>query len=75
MSASWEEALAAAEDDREHHQTQFVDKLVLQQPLDEPGAASDQDHTFHVALEPGHVLGEIAAQDRGVVPACGVQSR
>ena len=46
-----EEALAAAEQDREDHQPQLVDEVVLDQPLDQLGAAGDEDDAVDLALQ------------------------
>ena len=46
-----EEALAATENHREHHQTQLVHEIVLDERLHEPGAAGDEDDAVHVVLQ------------------------
>src|SRR6266581_3127640 len=48
-----EEALAAPEDDREHHQAQLVDEVVLDQRLHELGAAVDHDVPVLLLLQLG----------------------
>ena len=45
-----EQALAAAEDDGEDHQAQLVDEVALEQPLDQLGAAVDEDLPVHRCL-------------------------
>src|SRR3954451_12794267 len=45
-----EEPLAVAEDDREDHEPQFVDEVVLDECLNELDAAGHQDHPVHLLL-------------------------
>src|SRR5438046_8357580 len=53
-----EEALAAPEDDREHHEAQLVNEVVLDQRLHEPGTAVDDDVSVLFLLQLGDLLRE-----------------
>src|SRR6201747_2721340 len=68
LGALAEQALAAAEDDREDHQPQLVDQAVREQAPHQLGAAGDQDHAVDLALDLGDLLGEVAGEHRRVVP-------
>ena len=52
-----EQALPAAEDDREDHQPVLVHEVVLHQRLDELAAAVDQDVAAVGLLQLGHLAG------------------
>src|SRR2546423_445856 len=56
-----EEAFAAPEDDREHHEAQLVDEVVLDQRLHELCAAVDHDVPILLLFQLGDRLRDIAA--------------
>src|SRR5918992_2710490 len=58
------ERLSLAEDDREHHQPQLVDEVVLEQRLHELRAPVDDE----LAVELAHLFDDVALEDRRVRP-------
>src|SRR5947207_8143917 len=63
-----EQALAAAEHDREDHQPVLVDKAVLLQAVDQAAASRHQDVAAGLRLQPGDLGGDVAPDHLGVVP-------
>jgi hypothetical protein len=63
-----EEALAGPQDDRENHQAQLVDEVVLDQRLHELGAAVDHDVPTRLLSQLRDVLHHVAPEYRRVVP-------
>src|SRR5919197_381013 len=68
-----EKPLPAAEDHRVDHQAVFVYELMPSQGLNQLGAAGNQNVAAGLLLELGHLVDNVAAQDRGVVPVCFLQ--
>ncbi len=63
-----EEAFAGAEDDREDHQAQLVDEVVLDEGLHEPRAAVDDDVAVSFLPQLPDLLHDVALQHGRVVP-------
>src|SRR5438270_4981941 len=63
-----EQTLAAAEHDREDHQTVCVDKAVLHQAVDQAAASVNQDVAARLRLQPGDLAGDVAPDHLGVLP-------
>src|SRR6187200_2375629 len=70
-----EQALALAEQDWEDHQAQLVDEIALEQALDQLGATGDEDDPVDLAVQPRHLVRQVAAEDGRVLPARFLQGR
>ena len=62
--------LSAAKHGRIHHQSEFIDEIVLDQRVHQRRAAVDQYVAIAAGLQFPHLLGDIAAPDGGVAPGC-----
>jgi hypothetical protein len=60
--------VAVAEDDRVDQDPQLVEQAHLDEADRQGGAAEDGDALARLLLEPGDLLGHVAADERGVVP-------
>src|SRR5947208_5096143 len=69
------QSLAASEHDREHHQPELVDEVVLDQHLDERGAAGDEELARDLLLELRDFGGDVAVKPRRVAPRQLLQGR
>src|SRR5205809_3079310 len=68
LQCFWEGPLSAAGHDREHHQAQLVDEVVVDQPLHQGGAPGDKDGPAVPLLQLADLLREVALNERRVVP-------
>jgi hypothetical protein len=58
------QALTAADQDREHHHPVLVDKVVLDQRVNQGPAAGDEDWSAVLLLELRDLAGDVAAYSR-----------
>ena len=66
LDAIAEEMLPAPQDDGEEEEPELVHEVVLEEPVDEVGAAVDEQVTLPLRLEPPDLLGQVAAKEEGV---------
>ena len=66
LDAIAEEMLPAPQDDGEEEEPELVHEVVLEEPVDEVGAAVDEQVTLPLRLEPPDLVGQVAAKEDGV---------
>src|SRR5207253_10403628 len=70
-----EQALARSQQDREDHEPQLVHQVLLDQRLNEVGAAGDQDVALVLIPQLAYLVRDVTANDGRVVPLRFVERR